>query len=64
MGYIYNTPGTFQEFVFLIFTCESGEKTKQNQKLNISITKVIIVLYIKMLIELYLKYINLKINFQ
>lgn len=62
MGYIYNTPGTFQEFVFLIFTYESGKK--QNQKLNISVTKVTIVLYIKMFIELYLKYINLKINFQ
>lgn len=28
MGYIYNIPGTFQEFVFLIFTCESGGKNK------------------------------------
>lgn len=30
MVHIYNTPGTFQEFILLIFTCEEEQKLKKN----------------------------------
>ena len=59
MVHIYNTPGTFQEFILLIFTCESEEEHKIFKKL---ITKLVSVLCIKMLIDLCLKYKNLEIN--
>lgn len=34
MVHIYNTPGTFQEFIFLIFTCELEEKRQKFKKFN------------------------------
>lgn len=57
MVHIYNTPGTFQEFILLIFTCEEEQKLKKKL-----ITKLVSVLCIKMLIDLCLKYKNLEIN--